>query len=87
MDFDKVSQTDNFGQTESDRMDTMQDDIMSAREKDGRNQEEMNNKMKYMQTNSRGVGATASMYKKGESFKNTSTVTVSNNENGPDLKF
>jgi len=55
-DFDAVSQTDNFGQesqSQSERMDTMQDDIMSAREKAGANQREMQDKMKYMQ----GAGA------------------------------
>jgi hypothetical protein len=38
-DFDKVSKTDNFGnESENQSIDTMQDDIMSVRERTGANQ-------------------------------------------------
>lgn len=74
LDFDQYSQTDNFGQTESDRMDTMQDDIMSAREKQGTNKKDMDDKMKYMQ-NTGGKGVTAIMGK-ASAVKNASQVTI-----------
>lgn len=47
-DYDKESQTNNFGQDSQASIDTIQDDIMSARERSGFNQRDMAEKMKYM---------------------------------------